>query len=385
MRRVTMPRRDRGAAALIVTAMISGMLLLGVAAMTVDVGQWMGERRSLQNGADATALALAKRCANSLASCSWAATGADLTSLNNSNGGSDGVSTFNTLTYPNGVCQNNLVSTVLMPNCVPAGSTDCMTAPSWLTSSTKYVETHTLTQTLIGTNRIAPVFGQALGENDGGKIIGACARVALLPVTGGTVLPLTFSLCEWNNFVPTPSKIVPPPPYTSGYPSNPATFGNFPTYEHTIFLHDTSGSAHCNAGPSGADLPGGFGWLTPDSGCLVHLSEGNWIGTSTGGPPPASCSLFGLLNKVLLLPVYDQTNGLTGSNIQYHVDFFAAFYLTGYRVASDPEPSSATGNICLPSQTCLLGWFTSGLVPAGEVDYSGSGADTGVLAPVTAG
>jgi len=92
-----------------------------------------------------------------------------------------------------------------------------------------------------------------------------------------------------------------------------------------------------------------------------------------------------LLNKVILIPIYDQTNGLTGANIQYHVDFFASFYITGYRVPSDPHPSSATGNLCLPSQTCFTGWFTRGLIPAGDVDYSGTGADTGVSTPVVAG
>jgi hypothetical protein len=209
------------------------------------------------------------------------------------------------------------------------------------------------------------------------------------------VVPLTFSKCEWNAYVPNDNRIVPGPPYTNPpytgtppYPSDPATYGNFPSYEHTIFLHDTSGSAHCNAGPSGADLPGGFGWLDPTSGlgCHTRINAGNTVSTSTGNSIPNPCDLSTLRNTVVLIPIYDQLTG-TGSNITYHIDKFAAFYITGYWApgAANRVPSSATGLTCDNNQTCLFGWFTSGLIDAGQVDYNPGGASPGVFTPAVAG
>lgn len=388
---MTRGRRDRGAAALIVVSLFASSVLLGVAALTVDVGQWFGERRVLQNGADAAALSLVKTCGTDVTKCSWSVgtTSGGLTSLNNANAGSDQLSGFMpSAAYPNGICQKNF-SGAVMPTCDPSTSQDCLPLPAWIASSTKYVEVHTRTSTASGT-KLLPVFGGALGENDGGKTIGACARAALLPVSGGVVVPLTFSKCEWDNYVPNPSRIVPGPPYTGSpaYPSDPSTYGNFPSYEHTIYLHDTSGSAHCNAGPSGADLPGGFGWLDPTSGlgCLTRLDGNNYVSTSTGNSIPSPCDLATLRNTVVLIPIYNELNG-TGSNVTYHVWKFAAFYITGYWApgAANRVPSSATGLSCANSQTCLFGWFTSGLIDAAQVDYNPSGNNTGAVTPAIAG
>ena len=52
-------RRDRGAAAVLVTVLLAGGVIMGMLALSVDVGTLMLERRQLQNGADATSLALA--------------------------------------------------------------------------------------------------------------------------------------------------------------------------------------------------------------------------------------------------------------------------------------------------------------------------------------
>jgi Flp pilus assembly protein TadG len=391
MWRVNRASRDRGAAAIIVVVLFSSTVLVGVAALTVDVGQWMAERRILQNGADAAALSLVKTCGSNVANCSWsvAATSNGLTSLNNANAGSDQLSGFMaSAAYPDGICQKNFTG-ASMPTCDPSTSTDCLPLPAWVTSSTKYVEAHTRTSTSSGT-KVPPVFGAALGENDGGKTIGACARAALLPVSGGVVVPLAFSRCEWDNYVPNDNRIVPGPPYTGAppYPSDPLTYGNFPTYEHTIYLHDTSGSAHCNAGPSGADLPGGFGWLDPTAGfgCHTVLDSNSYVPTSTGNSIPNPCDLSTLRNTVVLIPIYNELTG-TGNNITYHIWKFAAFYITGYWApsAANRVPSSATGLTCLNSQTCLFGWFTSGLIDAGEVDYNPGASSTGAFTPAVAG
>ena len=63
-------RLERGATAAIVAVMLAGGVLLGAAALAVDVGNMMFERRQLQNGADAAAFKLAEICDDDVTQCS---------------------------------------------------------------------------------------------------------------------------------------------------------------------------------------------------------------------------------------------------------------------------------------------------------------------------
>ena len=62
-RRGLLRGHDEGAVTMIVAVVLAGGVLLGMAALTVDVGLIHAERRELQNGADAGALAVAQQCA----------------------------------------------------------------------------------------------------------------------------------------------------------------------------------------------------------------------------------------------------------------------------------------------------------------------------------
>src|SRR5665647_692524 len=53
---------DRGAVAMIVAVLFFFGVFLGLAALTIDVGNINADRRQLQNGADAVALAVAQQC-----------------------------------------------------------------------------------------------------------------------------------------------------------------------------------------------------------------------------------------------------------------------------------------------------------------------------------
>ena len=53
---------DRGAIGILIAVLIGGGVLLGMAALVVDVGQIYQNRAELQNGADAGALAVARQC-----------------------------------------------------------------------------------------------------------------------------------------------------------------------------------------------------------------------------------------------------------------------------------------------------------------------------------
>lgn len=56
-------KRDEGATAIIFSVLVSGFLLTALLALVIDVGVIYQERRTLQNAADATALAIAQECA----------------------------------------------------------------------------------------------------------------------------------------------------------------------------------------------------------------------------------------------------------------------------------------------------------------------------------
>ncbi len=71
--------------------------------------------------------------------------------------------------------------------------------------------------------------------------------------------------------------------------------------------------------------------------------------------------------QVLYLPVFDGVIG-SGGTALYHLKGFAAFVVTGYRMPSFTAGSWLTGgHHCHPSETCIYGFFTEGLVPVGAV------------------
>jgi Flp pilus assembly protein TadG len=65
------PHSEKGAVAIIVAVLM--VAVLGCAAIAVDVGAMYAEKAQIQNGADATALAIAGDCAKGL-SCAAAMT-----------------------------------------------------------------------------------------------------------------------------------------------------------------------------------------------------------------------------------------------------------------------------------------------------------------------
>src|SRR5690606_28876124 len=109
---------DAGAVAVLVMVLLAGGVLLGMAALTIDVGSLYGERRQLQNSADAGALSSAQDCAAQAAACDTG--GASITGLVDSNDTSDGTTAIA------GICiRTGAVST---GTCAPGGSglADCL-------------------------------------------------------------------------------------------------------------------------------------------------------------------------------------------------------------------------------------------------------------------
>jgi hypothetical protein len=346
MRRMTFsPRRgdDRGAVAGLVAVLLSTGVLIGMAALSVDVGQLYAERRQVQNGADAAALAVAGRCA---------ATGACTTNT----GGIADLNANDGATNVLSVCGAGPG----LPGC-PANSgpalTQCPAAPTGVEG---WVRVTTATRTAGGGTLLPPTFARALAGNAGyaGTQVRACAQAAWGAEGSGSALPLTLSLCEWNAATANGTSYAPPPPYPP-----------YPPGEVALKLHSTTDTVGgCKVSGSGADLPGGFGWLDSGTNCQTTTIVSGFVSADTG-VSASSCAdqLAKLVGTVLSLPVFDQASG-TGGGGQYHITGFAAFYLSGYVLpGAHPTTVNPPGTVtkCKGSDKCIYGWFTQALAPTG--------------------
>ena len=114
--------------------------------------------------------------------------------------------------------------------------------------------------------------------------------------------------------------------------------------------------------PVRQDLPGGFGWLRTTTDCQTPSSTTGWYDDKPGVPPPSSCDpaeMAALVGKVVHVPIYDDTNGLGGSNGEYQIGGYAAFFLTGYKINGQYKVASIIqGQLpCSGNLTCISGFF----------------------------
>jgi hypothetical protein len=327
MRRLT--RDSDGSAAIIVALVFT--TLFGVGAVVVDVGALLHEKRELQNGADAAALAIAEACG--AGECDDpAAIASEYASAN----AVDNISGIEDLC---GVGLESL-SPCAVPPAVPTGA-------SYVQVTTDTVEPDGST---LVPYRFAHVFG----------LTGAAVHARAVAAWGGPAgltseLPITISTCEFDSATEDGAALQEPPPYDAANPVPAA-------HETVIYLHDTTATSTCPAGPSGADLPGGFGWLDTSGGCAAVSENGDWFDDKTGVPPPSDCTvaeMASMVGEVVKLPIFTQTNGLNGTNGEYLVGGYAAFYLTGYSIVGQYKESSiVTGKApCTGQATCISGIF----------------------------
>jgi len=347
---------DSGAVAVIV-AILLPVVLLGFGALVLDVGSLYAEKRQLQNGSDAAALAIAASCAKG--SCTDPGTGApDSTAqtYGNANDNSGGANVERVCGLGAGLIA------------CPVGET--------IPSGLGYVRVRLQTGSVSGPGVMPPLLGRALGSSYDGTTVHAVSTVAWgVPKTIASALPLTVSTCE----VPDVSSL----PQLTSSSTVADLLGAMPTAtESVIYLHDTTGASGCPAGPSGGDLPGGFGWLSSTSGCNAVTDDGIWYSDKTGVPPPSVCDpsdFSSLIGKVIYIPVFIATNGLNGSNGSYEMGAPAAFLLTGYSVVGQyTYKSIITGKYpCSGQATCISGFFVN--APYGGGGELTSGASNGVL------
>jgi len=338
-------RSERGAIAVLVTIVMSGGVLLGMGALTVDVGQIWAEREQLQSGANAAALAVAKGCALDPSTCASQATKAATYANTNAKDGATTVST---------ICGTGQGMTACSAE--PTGLSGCMgTVPSGVT----YVEVRTATLETDGSTLLPPTFAKELAGNSAyqGTHVAACSRAGWGTANSATGIAVTISACEWNNMTSGGTVWQSPPPAVA-------------TADGVIYLHSTTGATTCPAGPSGWDAPGGFGWLDDAGNCTASVTSAGTVSGNTGTSASGTCQTV-LSNArtnvtVLAMPIYDGIQG-TGTNSTYHIVGVSEFVVTGYKLPSLSAPSTVTGkDYCKGSDKCIYGYFTTGIIPVGS-------------------
>ncbi len=322
---------DGGAVAVIVAIFAVG--LIGMAAFALDTGRLYQERRELQNGADASALAIAEDCLINPASCTYGGADATADAYGDSNA-EDGASTVDELLLD------------------PVGQS---------------ITVKLQTEDLDGGSILAPIFGQVVGFD------GATVRARASAVWGQAghmpTLPLIISECEWFDELRPALQKTPP------FVGDPWLF----------VFHQGNQGRTCDHSNSGFDLPGGFGWLDSDGGpCQAVFTTGEWKdGIDPGSSPSNSCTpaylAETLLNKPSFLPYYSDKLS-SGNNGSYEVLGIGAFWITGYNFGGGfKEPS--TNPPCSGTTRCLEGYFIEATTSNGDPGGPDFGASIVKLIP----
>ena len=314
-------RADRDEGAVLVIVAVIMVALLGIGALVIDLGALHVERRELQNGADAAALAIAQDCA----------------------GGNCGTA-FGTAKQFADFNAKDKHSNVDDVCGFGPGLQDCDDPPpSGVSAAHGWVRVTTSTQTPDDGDQVnfllAPVMGALTG-----KTVHATAEAAWGPLGGLATIPLAISECEYDAFF-------------DGDPEPGVAF--------TVYSHTSKMVKVCDIRSPGKYVPGGFGWLK-EKECVATVSLGPVLGDSgsdfpcdlaakKGGTSPLESWLE---SEELLLPVFSDSVPPTkvGGEIFYTVVGFVSFKLQGYRVsgaAAHPLPDPP----CKNPERCISGIF----------------------------
>ncbi|MGN7199278.1 pilus assembly protein TadG-related protein [Arthrobacter sp. SAFR-044] len=264
---------EHGAVSVIVAIML--VVLLGFAAMAVDVSMMYAERAQLRNGADAAALAIAQKCAKSATDPDCTSTSSLAAGLANRNA-NDGLSNL----------KSAAIDTTGRTVAVTAGSQEAGSAA----------------------NQVSLFFARALGFSSA-EVNANSTAVWGTPSKGPAILPLAIAFCKLD--IPaggTAGAVQVLEQSVNGCSGLPGGFG-------WITTAGTQCSVTMAAGQSD--------------------NSGIWFASDPGASAPTICTAsdFSQMNdQTVLLPLYDVATG-TGSSGQYYVKGFAAFHVTGYHFA----------------------------------------------------
>lgn len=359
---------DRGGIAVIVSILLAAGVLLGMAALSVDVGQLTAEREELMSAADGAAQDIAIACAKNTSNCATSAALDNVIAQAQGIANQNGKDNFNDVTV---VCGHGGALAPCDPTTAPTNLTACLNTPP---TNINYVEVRTATRTSSSSTVLPTAFAGSFVPGYRGGTVGACSRVEWGSPGGG--LSLTFAHCEWDN--------------ATSDGSGGHTYYPFPpdppaTAEKIIYLHGSDASSCTDNPPSGWDAAGGFGWLDQDSSssCYTTINPDGTYPGNTGSNVSAAC-MQALADarasrQPVLIPVYEGVQG-TGANATYLIAGVAAFVVTGYYFNGSPTydvPSWLTGqHWCSQNDKCVYGFFVSPLLDA-SVAIAPGGSDFG--------
>jgi hypothetical protein len=311
--------RDEGGFAAIFVA-LTAVAVFAMGAVVVDIAALLQEKRVLQNGADASALAIAEECG--AGDCGTPDTTASNYADANADDGASAIED---------ICGDGVT-----------GVPDCADRPD-LPAGAQYVRVSTSTEDSGGDTLLPYSFARLIGF-DGGTVHtrATAAWGGPSPADYTSELPIVIGQCEYERGT------------QDGFAAEPFD----PADLVTIYLHDpTEGAACTDVFGANADLPGGFGWLDdPDGDCQATANDEGEFAADTGNSGSGKTCLKPLpVGTIVHMPIFESTNDENGANGAYVITGVAAFYITGYRspgVTSDPAPDT-----CSPSQTCLTGYF----------------------------
>lgn len=283
----TLRSSENGASSILVA--ISMIVLLGFAAISIDVGKIYWEKAQLQNGADAGALALASICGlnESDPECSSSSSKPSQLADDNSNDASSRILSIQIDKTKNTAQVNTAAEEDGSP-----------------------------------TNTISTWFARVLDPSPAFTHVkvSSTATAAWGPPSGlSTKFPLAFSQCEID--------------------SSP-TFDGSLQFLLSHGVGDTTATDACHSTSSGHEIPGGFGWLYPEpaGSCSVDTTIGGWELTDTGNDFNSAC--LAILTKwkadlqagtpvIVLLPVFNDVRG-TGSGGEFKIYAYAAIDIRGW-------------------------------------------------------
>ncbi|CAB4967484.1 MAG: hypothetical protein F2840_14755 [Actinobacteria bacterium] len=160
-------RDDRGAVALLVALLLGAGVLTGLLGLVVDGGRMFAERRVVQNGADAAALAVAQNCALERPECSTQTNARTVAgTFANLNASDDGRTAV-----------DELCGSAPLAACPSLG-----TAPKWNDCQTavtgNYARVRTRSEDSSGSGYFLPIFAGVLSGGSGSQLsVGACSQV----------------------------------------------------------------------------------------------------------------------------------------------------------------------------------------------------------------
>lgn len=332
----TSSKDERGAATVLVAILL--VVLLGMAALVVDVGAAYAEKSQLQNGADAAALAIAQDCADGTCFAP-AATGQDFANSN-----SNDTISGSTVTFP-AANTVRVVTAAQEPGATGAG--------------------------------FSLFFARVLGMET--TDIGAAAEASWGTPREATTLPWTAHECVFKNSL-SASQL-------SEFNSSGTFTGELSTAK-ILLRYDTNAPAPAGC-PSGGYQPGGFGWLgTTADGCAAQISLDATAEGQTGNhfpnDPACDAALSTIMDEPALIPLYSSADG-NGANAVYTLIGFGAFQITGYKFSGGAGVNLTPANVCTGSCRGLQGYFARFVSLAEGLILTGPGPNYGASAAALTG